>query len=178
LKELTLSHQLSIHGVDQLTLYGHNDANLLAIEDRYGVRLTARGDFLTVDGPTHKVQHVSSLLEEMVSRMRQGEQVDPLDPAKVKLPHGPDDSGVVLVTKKNLIRPRSETQAAYVESINEFDIVFGVGPAGTGKTYLSVACAVASLKEKEVSRIILTRPAVEAGENLGFLPGDILTCPH
>ena len=173
MKELTLSHQLSIHGVDQLTLYGHNDANLLALEDRYGVRLTARGDLLTIDGPTHKVQHVSSLLEEMISCMRQGEQVDPLEPVNFRSPEGSEDSRVVLVTKKNLIRPRSETQAAYVDSIDDFDIVFGIGPAGTGKTYLSVASAVATLKEKEFSRIILTRPAVEAGENLGFLPGDI-----
>jgi phosphate starvation-inducible PhoH-like protein len=173
LKDLTLSHQLSIQGIDQLTLYGHNDANLLALEDRYGVRLTARGDVLTVDGPTHKVQHVSTLLEEMIACMRKGEPVDSLDPVLIKVPDSPEDSRVVLVTKKNLIRPRSRTQADYVDGIGEFDIVFGIGPAGTGKTYLAVACAVAALKEKEVSRIILTRPAVEAGENLGFLPGDI-----
>ena len=82
-------------------------------------------------------------------------------------------SRVVLSTSKILIRPRSETQVTYASAIDNYDIVFGIGPAGTGKTYLAVAAAVATLKSKAVSRIILTRPAVEAGESLGYLPGDI-----
>ena len=84
-----------------------------------------------------------------------------------------EDEENAIFTKKGVIRPRSERQADYISSVNEYDITFGIGPAGTGKTYLAVACAVAALKRKEVSRIILTRPAVEAGESLGFLPGDI-----
>ena len=79
----------------------------------------------------------------------------------------------ILSTPKILIRPRSQTQVAYSTAIENYDIVFGIGPAGTGKTYLAVAAAVAALKSKHISRIILTRPAVEAGETLGFLPGDI-----
>ncbi len=178
LKEPTLSHRISIQGVDPLTLYGHNDANLIALEGRYDVRLTARGDTLTINGPTHKVQHVSALIEEMISCLRRGETLDPFDPLPIPdlRPAGgdrPDLSRIVLVTKKNLVRPRSEGQLVYVSAIEESDIVFGIGPAGTGKTYLSVACAVAALKRKEVAHIVLTRPAVEAGENLGFLPGDI-----
>ncbi|MDA0747093.1 MAG: PhoH family protein [bacterium] len=176
MKDPTLTHQVSIQGVDPLTLYGHNDANLIALEGRYEVRLTARGDTLTVDGPPHKVRHVAALLEEMISCLRQGESVDVLDQANRKVSGNltrDSEDHPVLVTRKNLIRPRSDAQVSYVESIETHDIVFGIGPAGTGKTYLSVACAVAALKRKEVSRIILTRPAVEAGENLGFLPGDI-----
>ncbi len=178
LKETTRSHQISIQDVDPLMLYGHNDANLLALEGRYGVRLTARGDFLTINGPTHKVRHVSALIEEMVSCLRRGDTLDPFDSLNFidyrSTGRGrADPSKAVLVTKKNLVRPRSEGQLAYVSAIDEYDIVFGIGPAGTGKTYLAVACAAAALKRKEVSRIVLTRPAVEAGENLGFLPGDI-----
>jgi phosphate starvation-inducible PhoH-like protein len=173
----TLSQKLSISGVDPLSLYGHNDANLLALEARYGVRLTARGDQLNVHGPTHKVQHVSGLLEEMISCLKRGDQFDPLH--LMVPPISNDGSGmgefaqVILSTPQIIVRPRSQTQVNYAAAIQKHDIVFGIGPAGTGKTYLAVAAAVDALRRKEVSRIILTRPAVEAGETLGFLPGDI-----
>ena len=173
----SLSHRISTQGADPLSLYGHNDANLLALESRYGVRLTARGDTIRVDGHSDAVKAVSALIEEMISCLRRG---DDLDADDVLNGHSPgaigthdDESRAALVTKKGLVKPRSPRQADYISAISEYDIVFGVGPAGTGKTYLAVACAVAALKRKEVSRIILTRPAVEAGENLGFLPGDI-----
>ena len=171
----TLSHQLSIQGVDPLTLYGHNDVNLLALEARYGVHVTARGETVTITGPAYKVRHVSGLLEEMVSCLRRGDTAEQADDSG-ETSHGDGTSEAnktVLVTQKCVIRPRSAAQQQYVIGIEKFDIVFGIGPAGTGKTYLAVACAAAALKRKEVSRIILTRPAVEAGENLGFLPGDI-----
>ena len=179
MEKKTLTHQISIHDVDPLSLYGHNDANLLALEKRYGVRLTARGDLLRVDGPPHKVQHVSALLEEMISCLQRGDSLHPghlvtHPEMDEEAPRDPDDrSTVVLATKKTLVRPRSETQLEYVMAMDEYDLVFGIGPAGTGKTYLAVAAATAALKRKAVSRIVLTRPAVEAGENLGFLPGDI-----
>lgn len=173
--EKVLTHQISTSGVDPLSLYGHNDANLLALESRYGVRLTARGDQIKVNGPPHKVQHVSGLLEEMISCLRRGDQFAPLD--QLAPPFDANDladmSRVVLSTQKTLIRPRSATQVEYASTIENYDIVFGIGPAGTGKTYLAVAAAVAALKRKAVTRIILTRPAVEAGESLGYLPGDI-----
>lgn len=172
-----LTHKLSTRGVDPLSLYGHNDANLIALETRYGVRVTARGDHLSVNGPPHKVQHVSGLLEEMISCLQRGDQFDPLHlmapPFEDSDPDLEGFSQTILSTPKVRIRPRSETQVAYAEAISGHDIVFGIGPAGTGKTYLAVAAAVASLKSKQISRIILTRPAVEAGETLGFLPGDI-----
>ncbi|MDA0710782.1 MAG: PhoH family protein [bacterium] len=173
----TLSHKLSISGVDALSLYGHNDANLFALESRYGVRLTARGDHLNVHGPTHKVQHVSGLLEEMISCLRRGDQIDPLHllapPIDGDGGRLGDFSQAILSTPKAIVRPRSQTQLTYATSILKHDIVFGIGPAGTGKTYIAVAAAVEALRNKKVSRIILTRPAVEAGETLGFLPGDI-----
>ena len=175
MEKKTITNKLSIQGVDPLSLYGHNDANLLALEDRYGVRLTARGDHVSVIGPQHKVQHVSGLLEEMISCLRKGNQFEPLhmfSPPEEGMDMG-EFSQVVLSTPKILVRPRTETQVAYAASIEEFDIVFGIGPAGTGKTYMAVAAAVSALKRKKISRIILTRPAVEAGETLGFLPGDI-----
>ncbi|MCE2440426.1 MAG: PhoH family protein [Candidatus Latescibacteria bacterium] len=175
LRNPTLSHQLSIQGVDPLTLYGHNDVNLLALEARYGVHVTARGETVTITGPAYKVRHVSGLLEEMVSCLRRGDAPEQADGwGETDPDNGPSGSKkTVLVTQKCDIRPRSAAQHQYVTGIENFDIVFGIGPAGTGKTYLAVACAAAALKRKEVSRIILTRPAVEAGENLGFLPGDI-----
>lgn len=171
------TQKLSTIGVDPLSLYGHNDANLLALENRYGVRLIARGDHLSINGPAHKVQHVSGLLEEMISCLRRGSQFEP----DHIIAHPPDAhdtrldefAKIVLSTPKVIVHPRSETQVAYATAIEAYDIVFGIGPAGTGKTYLAVAAAVAELKRKKISRIILTRPAVEAGETLGFLPGDI-----
>lgn len=175
IEERTLSQQVSIQGVDPLELYGHSDANLIALEGRYGVRLTARGDTLRVDGPTGKVQYVSALVEEMISCLRRGDLPDVahLEAVKATDQSKTDLSRIVLATKKSLVRPRSEAQGRYISAIENFDIVVGIGPAGTGKTYLAVAAAVATLKRKDVSRIVLTRPAVEAGESLGFLPGDV-----
>lgn len=175
LRNPTSSHQLSIQGVDPLTLYGHNDVNLLTLEARYGVHVTARGETVTITGPAYKVRHVSGLLEEMVSCLRRGDAPELADGSReTDHDNGPSAAKkTVLTTQKCVIRPRSDAQRQYVTGIEKFDIVFGIGPAGTGKTYLAVACAAAALKRKEVSRIILTRPAVEAGENLGFLPGDI-----
>ena len=172
----SLSHRISIQGADPLSLFGHNDANLISLEARFGVRLTARGDTIRVDGPSGSVKAVSALIEEMISCLRRGDDLDADGYVNGFTPPTLDDeedSRAALVTKKGLVRPRSPRQADYIAAIADYDIVFGVGPAGTGKTYLAVACAVAALKRKEVSRIILTRPAVEAGENLGFLPGDI-----
>jgi len=168
-----LSQQISIQGVDPLSLYGHNDVNLIALESRFGVKVTARGDTIRLDGEKAVVKTVSDLLEEMISCLRRGNEIDSIDELVGIPPVGENDDDVALHTKKGAIRPRSERQADYIASIPAYDVVFGVGPAGTGKTYLAVACAIAALRRKEVARIILTRPAVEAGESLGFLPGDI-----
>lgn len=149
----------------------------MALEDRYGVRVTARGDQINVQGPKHKVQHVSGLLEEMISCLRRGDQFDPIHlmapPLEDAASNLKEFSQAILSTTKIIVRPRSQTQIEYATEMQTHDIVFGIGPAGTGKTYLAVAAAVDALRRKKVSRIILTRPAVEAGETLGFLPGDI-----
>jgi len=171
-----LSQKLSTQGVDPLALYGHNDANLIALESRFGIKITARGDTIRLDGPSDDVRAVAGLLEEMISCLRRGDEVETSDllvgRAGAPAASGEDDETTIF-TKKGTIKPRSDRQADYISSVQAYDIVFGVGPAGTGKTYLAVACAIAALRRKEVSRIILTRPAVEAGESLGFLPGDI-----
>jgi phosphate starvation-inducible PhoH-like protein len=168
-----LSQRISIQGVDPLSLCGHNDANLIALESRFGVKVTARGDTIRLDGESEVVKTVSNLLEEMISCLRRGDEVKSIDDLAFQPVTEDIDDDVALHTKKGAIRPRSERQADYISAVQAFDIVFGVGPAGTGKTYLAVACAIAALRRKEVSRIILTRPAIEAGESLGFLPGDI-----
>ncbi|MBS10172.1 MAG: phosphate starvation-inducible protein PhoH [Gemmatimonadetes bacterium] len=172
------SQRIPTQGVDPLSLYGHNDANLIALESRYGVKITARGDTIRLDGDELSVRLVAGLIDEMISLLRRGDDVSSSDLLSAPAISHPereheDEDDTTILTKKGAIRPRSERQADYISSVKAYDIVFGVGPAGTGKTYLAVACAIAALRRKEVSRIILTRPAVEAGESLGFLPGDI-----
>ncbi len=175
LQPTRLLQKLSTQGVDALTLYGHNDANLVALESKFGIKITARGDTIRLDGDAESVRTVSSLLDEMISCLRRGDDIDPIDLSAGSA--SPSSNGHLseptLLTKKGTIHPRSERQADYISALQAYDIVFGIGPAGTGKTYLAVACALAALRRKDVSRIILTRPAVEAGESLGFLPGDI-----
>ena len=174
LERTHLSLKISTQGVDPLSLYGHNDANLIALESRFGVKITARGDTIRLDGDQESVQAVSSLIDEMISCLRRGDDVDSTDLLTESAHPAVDNQNeTTLFTKKGPIRPRSDRQADYISSVQAYDIVFGIGPAGTGKTYLAVACAIDALRQKEVSRIILTRPAVEAGESLGFLPGDI-----
>jgi phosphate starvation-inducible PhoH-like protein len=131
-----------------------------------------------LDGNSNGVKTVSSLIDEMISCLRRGDELEAQDLGSGSsqangLDNVEDDDVALLHTKKGTIKPRTQRQADYIAAVQAYDIVFGVGPAGTGKTYLAVACAIAALRRKEVSRIILTRPAVEAGESLGFLPGDI-----
>jgi phosphate starvation-inducible PhoH-like protein len=170
---------VSIEGIDPRQLYGHNDAHLVAFEKRYKVSLVARGEFIVVEGEAGRVEQARQALSSVVSHLRQGREIDlnavlrsGRDVAE-EVASGADASGVLLSTRKSLIRPRSTGQQRYVSAMAHQDIVFCIGPAGTGKTYLAVAAAVASLKRREISHIVLTRPAVEAGESLGFLPGDI-----
>ncbi len=170
---------MGIEGIDPLQLYGHNDANLVAFEKRYGVHLVARGESIVVEGEAGQVEQACRVLSNIVSHLRQGREIDlnaflrsGRDVAE-EVASGSDAAPVLLSTRKSLIRPRSTGQQRYVTAVEQQDIVFCIGPAGTGKTYLAVAAGVAALKRREVSHIVLTRPAVEAGESLGFLPGDI-----
>lgn len=169
---------ISIAGIDRRSLFGRNDQHLAHIEKRYGIRLVARGDTLTLKGSDASVREADGFLSHLIKRMRHG---PPLEVAELEdlihsspsPPKGTHNSltNPVAHTYKTAIYARTEGQAKYLAAIDNNDVVFSIGPAGTGKTYLAVAMAVAALRQKQISRILLARPAVEAGEKLGFLPG-------
>ena len=154
-------------------LCGPTDAHLRTIETGLQVRITHRDAQFKVDGPTGQARRAMELLQalyEMAAR--------PIETATVQLMLAGDGDahaapGPELQTRRADLKPRTRNQAAYLENITGHDVTFGIGPAGTGKTYLAVACAVDALQRSTVQRIVLTRPAVEAGERLGFLPGDL-----
>ncbi len=166
---------ISIDGIDTLKLLGLNDQFLKAIQNHYLAKIAVRGNRIYLDGPPDDVNRLRTLFLRLIEKVRKGETIEEAaiddqirSDVTVKLV-----GGDVIATPKALIRPKSEGQAGYVRAMDECDIVITIGPAGTGKTYLAVARAVCSLMERKVERIILTRPAVEAGESLGYLPGDL-----
>jgi len=163
-------------------LFDLQDQNLQLLEQLFGVEISARGTRLTLRGDEPQVSAVEGLLRDFGRLVEQGRRFSPpeLQAAFRQIAEGAATTldelfshQVVLQTTHGRIVPRTRNQAAYVQAIARQDLVFGIGPAGTGKTFLAVAVAVAALLEKKVDRIILTRPAVEAGEKLGFLPGDM-----
>ena len=167
-------------------LCGQFDEHLRQIERRLNVEIASRGNRFRVTGQPGNAEIGGEVLESLF-RMTTNERLDPervhmllqesvmndSEPAAASAETDTDDSDVAIQTQRKLIRPRGANQTAYVRSIHEHDLAFGIGPAGTGKTYLAVACAVEALSNEEVRRIVLVRPAVEAGERLGFLPGDM-----
>ncbi|MFN4281831.1 MAG: PhoH family protein [Alphaproteobacteria bacterium] len=169
-------------------LYGEHDRNLARIESALGVQLVTRGNRLAVTGPAAAVEQARRALLALYADLKRGQPIDggALD-AALRQATGESaarpatrggtatkgDGDLVIATRRRQIAPRSATQAAYLRAMRENEMVFGIGPAGTGKTYLAVAAAVAALTAGEVDRIVLSRPAVEAGERLGFLPGDM-----
>ena len=162
-------------------LYGPHDSHLARVESQLGVQLVSRGNRLTIAGPAASVEVARSALDALWQRLKKGLSVDAGDvDGAVRLAgaageadgHAPAQD-LHLRTKRRTITPRSPAQAVYLKALTENEMVFGLGPAGTGKTYLAVAQAVTLLLGGEVDRIILSRPAVEAGERLGFLPGDM-----
>ena len=176
-------HRLSAEGVDPLGLAGVNDANLLELARRLGVRVSLRGDNLSLAGPAAAIERAAPIAQALVDLARMGEALDVHDVERViaeeasaepDAPRPPADPvKIILPGLRRVIQPKTTGQRDYLRSIAEHDIVIGIGPAGTGKTYLAVAAAVDALARKRVRRIVLARPAVEAGENLGFLPGDL-----
>ncbi len=173
---------VDLHGVDQRLLFGQNDMFLRAIETRFVANIVARGDRVTVEGDPHEVDLVVRLLQDLVTRTRTGDHItDQYLNYAISMVRengrGPaaDIATEALLTSalKKVIKPKTVGQTRYVETVDHNDIVFSIGPAGTGKTYLACAMAVAALKSKRVNRVVFTRPAVEAGESLGFLPGDV-----
>ncbi len=164
-------------------LFGTRDENLKRIEKAFGVSVMARGSQLRIEGEEAATRLVETLLNELSSLLSSGYQLEPVDvdTAIRVLKDSPETSLVefftgsgILESVRRLVTPRSLKQQLYLQAMSEFDLVIGIGPAGTGKTYLAVAMAAAALKEGLVRRIILARPAVEAGERLGFLPGDLV----
>lgn len=164
-------------------LFGQSDAFLKIIEDDFDVRVVLKSDSIAVLGENSKeVNRVVTILESLLHRIRKGEQIQATDVNYLIRASGADGTNTLgasaaesipVFSKRGVIRPKTAGQKRYVEAIKHNDLVFGIGPAGTGKTYLAMAMAVSALKSGQVNRIILTRPAVEAGEHLGFLPGDI-----
>jgi len=176
-----MSHvTLAEEGLD--ALFGIQDENLRRIERTFDVTVNARGNELTIQGDPAKVAMVERLLAELAVVRERGYRFQPGDvqTAIRVVSEAPDSSLVdfflpegMLAAVRRLVTPRSFKQQLYIQAMIDFDIVVTIGPAGTGKTYLAVAMAAAALLEKQVRRIILARPAVEAGEKLGFLPGDL-----
>ena len=172
------THRLNTEGVDLLTLAGVNDANLVELQKQTGTRVTLRGDTLTLVGSAEAVERASSVAQRMIDAAKQGNVLDADDVLRMSAdgardPASGGDNRIVLPGVRRVIQPKTPGQAEYLGQIADNDIVVGIGPAGTGKTYLAVAMAVDALSRKRVRRIVLARPAVEAGESLGFLPGDM-----
>ncbi len=161
-------------------LLGDHDRNLARLEKRLHVRLACRGNRVSISGEPDQVAAAETALSALYDRLARGEQISGaevdaaarlVDPAAE--PRLPLSDLPAIRTRKGVVGPRSPGQAAYIEELSRHEMVFGIGPAGTGKTYLAVAQAVAMLTSGRVDRIVLSRPAVEAGERLGFLPGDM-----
>ena len=183
----TISTNLEPNNASHLaTLCGQFDAHLKQIEQRLNVAIASRGNRFSISGATEAREAARDLLENLYQAICGGEGLS----AETLHVHMQDaglevlkeqraseaetaDNVVVIKTKRAPVKPRGKNQQGYVRAIQDFDINFGIGPAGTGKTYLAVACAVEALLNERVRRILLVRPAVEAGEKLGFLPGDL-----
>jgi phosphate starvation-inducible PhoH-like protein len=192
----TVEHRLDAEGADQQTLAGVNDNNLQELAKLSGCRVILRGDHLILSGEIGDVERAVPVAQRMIDLARTGQDFNSDDirrefanaGARTRKRGGesaagagdesgtkpaPEEDQVVLAGLRKLIGSRSEGQKLYLESIKNNDIVISIGPAGTGKTYLAVAAAVDAHRKNRVKRIILARPAVEAGESLGFLPGDL-----
>ena len=165
-----------------ISVFGSFDQNLRIIESELGVAVTDRDDQLKIQGEAEAALYAEKAIEGLLSLAARGEPIDAQNVRYILklVREGQEDKigelarGVVCVTAKGRpVKPKTIGQTEYVEAIGKNTVTLGVGPAGTGKTYLAVACAVAAFREKSVNRIVLTRPAVEAGERLGFLPGDL-----
>lgn len=180
---LTRKMQLSVESMDAyMSLFGMNDQNVALIEQECGVTIGLRGDVLTIAGEEEDTALAASVIAKLSDLIRQHELVDRsriryaialARDGKVDMIDEIMKSVVAITHRGKQIRCKTLGQQQYVQAIREHDLTFAVGPAGTGKTYLAMALAVVALKNKEIERIVLTRPAVEAGEKLGFLPGDL-----
>ena len=177
-------HTVDIERIEQIiTLFGNFDENIKRIEKRYSVTITSHSSRIKVKGEANNVMSACRTIEGLITMINKGEQLTDqnIDYVASLVDDGNDgkisqitDADCICITSKGKpVKPKTLGQRQYIESIKNNTITIGVGPAGTGKTYLAVAEAVSAFRAKQVNRIILTRPAVEAGEKLGFLPGDL-----
>lgn len=162
----------------QLELFGPADAHLRLLRQSLGVRISARQSSLTISGPEKDVDRAADVIDRMQKHLVKYRSLTPVDVSAFIHQNGfrPDDQtgeAITVYSHKKVVEPSTRGQAKYIEAMLANDITFCIGPAGTGKTYLAVAIGVSMLKKKQTRRIVLARPAVEAGEKLGFLPGDV-----
>lgn len=182
--------KIKLDNTDTFGLLGVNDANLQIVENRFDSTITVRGDTITIRGTQAEVDHLEKIFKELIFILNKNGTLttndvdtvvdlvtangEPAVPGSITSSMDRDElDTVILFTKNQIIRAKTPGQREYLRQMRKNDIVFAVGPAGTGKTYMAVALAVASLKNNEITKIVLCRPAVEAGESLGFLPGDL-----
>jgi len=187
---VVVEKKIKIEGGDSLGLLGLNDSNLQVLENRFDSSIVVRGGQISLRGEQAEVDQLEKIFKELLFLLNKNGTLttndvetvidlvtingEPAVPGAVATSIARDEvDSVVLYTKNQIIRAKTPGQKEYLRQVRKNDIVFSVGPAGTGKTYLAVALAVASLKNNEITKIVLTRPAVEAGESLGFLPGDL-----
>jgi len=173
------SLELNFTPVDNVrlaNLCGALDENLRQIETAYDITIARRGEHFRVTGSSNKARLGIAALERFYAQSEAPITIDDIQLGVIEIERSSDEPsqpGMTLMTRKGDLHGRTPRQVQYLRQIQDHDITFGIGPAGTGKTYLAVACAVDAMERDQVSRIILTRPAVEAGERLGFLPGDL-----
>ena len=178
-----VEHRLDAEGADHLMLAGVNDQNFQELTRIFGIRIVLRGDSLVLSGDVEGVERVVPVAQHLIelARLRAPFDVNDISRFADSFEAGGGESAMIggeeiriaLPGSRKVISPKTDGQKRYLDAITQNDVVIGIGPAGTGKTYLAVAKAVDALYKKRVKRIVLARPAVEAGENLGFLPGDL-----
>ena len=177
----TAEKKITLNGIDMLTLLGVNDANLNILEDRFNSTISVRGEIVNIKGVLEEVELVEKVIKEMVYVLNTSGRLNRNDVETIlnltvegkEIINEEDFDSIVLYTKNDVVKAKTPGQKQYFQVASKNDICFAIGPAGTGKTYLAVACAVDALLHEKVRKIILVRPAVEAGEKLGFLPGDM-----
>lgn len=171
---------VKLENVDLLSFIGINDNNIKPIEERFTSTVTVRGDNIFIQGVAEEASAIEKVVKEMIFVLNTTGKLQPNDVYTIidltlqgkEIISDNEFDSIILYSKKDVIKAKTPNQVTYIKSVRENDICFAIGPAGTGKTYLAVAFAVAALKKGIVKKIILARPAVEAGESLGFLPGD------
>ena len=176
----TAEKKITLNGLDMLSLLGVNDVNLQILEDRFNSTISVRGDIVNIKGVLEEVEIVEKVIKEMAYVLNTSGRLNRNDIETIlnltiegkEIINDEDFDSIVLYTKNDVVKAKTPGQKKYFQVANKNDICFAIGPAGTGKTYLAVALAVSALNKGIVKRIVLARPAVEAGESFGFLPGD------